>query len=119
MLCGCRIKGDREQRIASIDPCVCYRNEDLTFSLGATNFFTCLRSALIAEPFVNVRVAATMDLPLEGKQPSLAFGFCMKPSRDTETRMKVDDKGIVSLCYKSTIVQNTTLVFTAAVGTLR
>lgn len=115
MLYGCKMMGDQERRIASVDPCVCYRKRDITLSLGTTNYFTTIRSALLAEPFVNVQVAATVDLPLEGKGPSIAFGFRMKPSRDSETRMKVDDKGIVSLCYKAGVGENMTFVLSAAV----
>ena len=115
MLCGCKMMGDQEHRVASIDPCLCYRKEDVTLSLGTANYFTTIRSALLAEPFVNVQVAATVDLPLEDSKPSLAFGFRMKPSRETETRMKVDDKGVLSLCYKHGVGKNTTFVLTAAV----
>lgn len=112
---GCQLRGDLEHYVSSVDPCICYHHNDAMLSVGFKDYFTILRAALYAEPFVNVKVSATAELPIEGKEPELAFGFAMKPSRESEARMKVDQKGFLSLCYKSLVGDNMTIAVNATV----
>lgn len=82
------------------------------FSFGTSEYCTILNGAIFAEPFRNVRFGATMDLPLEGKAPELAFGCAVKPSRNSETRVKVDSKGFVSMYYKGVMNDHFNYSFT-------
>lgn len=118
MLVGCRLSGDVRQHLSSIDPCVCYKFSDAAFSLSSSNFFTVLHGALYATPFTNVQIAAITDLPIEGAAPEISFGFCMKPQKNVETRMKVDSKGMMSVCYKTLVGESMLFTMTASVFVL-
>lgn len=115
MLVGCRLSGNISQHLSSIDPCICYKFSDATFSLSSSDFFTILHGALYATPFTNVQIAAIADLPVEGAAPEISFGFCMKPQKNVETRMKVDNKGMMSVCYKTLVGEKMLFTMTASV----
>lgn len=106
------MQGSTEELIESIDAAVAYNYKDAVFSLGTMNYCTILKGAIFAEPYRNVRFGATMELPLEGKSPELAFGCAVKPSRDSETRVKVNTTGCVSLYYKGVANDHLTYSFT-------
>ena len=52
---GCQLRGDLEHYVSSVDPCICYHHNDAMLSVGFKDYFTILRAALYAEPFVNVK----------------------------------------------------------------
>lgn len=116
---GCKMQGSTEELVESIDAAVAYRHKDAVFSFGTMNYCTVLKGAIFAEPYRNVRFGATMQLPLEEKTPGLAFGCAVKPSRYSETRVKVDTKGRVSMYYKGVANDKFTYSFTLNVEAYR
>ena len=101
--------------MSSLDPLLAYRYRDTVVSLGATEFFSVWECALYAEPFRNVRASAVVSFPIRQKVPKIAFGFCLKPIRGIETRLRVDSNGIVSASYQTVLNKSITLSSTLTV----
>lgn len=74
---GCRVSGNRDGYIGSIDTAVGYRYRDAVFSVVLHSFSTIISGAVYMKPFKNVQVGATIDLPLEKEKPEIAFGCTM------------------------------------------
>ena len=106
---GLRVRGNRQYWVSSLDPLLAYRYRDTMISLGATNFFSVWECALYTEPFRNVRASAVVTFPVREKVPNIAFGFCLKPIRGIETRLRVDSNGVMSASYQTMLNKNITL----------
>ena len=68
---GCRVSGNRDGYIGSIDTAVGYRYRDAVFSVVLHSFSTIISGAVYMKPFKNVQVGATIDLPLEKEKPEI------------------------------------------------
>ena len=112
---GCRVSGNRDGYIGSIDTAVGYRYRDAVFSVVLHSFSTIISGAVYMKPFKNVQVGATIDLPLEKEKPEIAFGCTMVPMKHSEMRLKVDNEGILSAYFKKSLTPDLVISGTASV----
>lgn len=115
---GCRVTGNRDGYLGSIDTAIGYRYRDVVFSVTLHSFSTIISGALYAKPFKNVEFGATVDLPLEKDKPEIAFGCKMLPMKHTEIRMKVDSEGVLSAYFKKALTPDMVISGTGSVGVL-
>lgn len=113
---GCRISGNRDGYVGSIDTALGYRYYDTVLSVVLHSFSTVISGAIYMKPFKNVEVGATIDLPLEKDKPEIAFGCSMVPMKHAEMRLKVNSEGVLSAYFKKCLTPDMVIAGTASVG---
>ena len=83
---GCRVSGNRDGYIGSIDTAVGYRYRDAVFSVVLHSFSTIISGAVY-----------------------------MKPFKNSEMRLKVDNEGILSAYFKKSLTPDMVISGTASV----
>ena len=107
---GLKLEGNREKLVQTVDPCLLFVHYDFWISVGFSNLFSVLNCNLAMVPYRNVVVASTIKLPFEETTPLIDFGF-----RLNNNRLKVDNKGVVSVSHKRSVGSNATFIISACV----
>lgn len=109
---GARILGDKQSLLRSLDPLIIYENRGTAFFLSTENLFSTVHSAVITEPYRNIRAGIFCDYSFSKKMPEISFGLSSKPYRNTDLIVKVDAKGTILASYHFYLNKSTTFMST-------